>query len=101
MRPELGRTQYLGSEVLEVAGRMTDVGVDVLLGSSSLDLEGDRRAGRVGEAQDLGDFMGERAWVQGYVSRLVAKLAIWPADWAVGYTYAGSQARRARVRQTW
>lgn len=49
--------------MLGVAGRRTGVGVDVLLGSGSLDLEGNRRAGRVGKAQDLGDFMGERACV--------------------------------------
>lgn len=61
MRPELGRTQYLEEDVLEVAGVVESVEVNALFGSGSLDLEGDRGACRVGEAQDLGDFVGEGA----------------------------------------
>lgn len=64
MRPELGRTQYLEGTVLEVAGRVKSGYVDVLFGCGGLDLEGDRCARRVGKAQDLGDFVGERAWPQ-------------------------------------
>jgi hypothetical protein len=48
MRPELGRTQYLEEDVLEVAGMLAGVEADVLFGSGGLDLEGDRRARRVG-----------------------------------------------------
>lgn len=64
MRPELGRTQYLEGRVLEVAGQVKGVEVDVLFGRGGLDLEGDRSACRVGEAQDLRDFMGEGACSQ-------------------------------------
>jgi hypothetical protein len=48
MRPELGRTQYLEEDVLEVAGVVESVEVNALFGSGSLDLEGDRGARRVG-----------------------------------------------------
>ena len=58
MRPELGRTQYLEEHALEVVGAWKGAAVDVLFGSGGLDLEGDRSACRVGEAQDLGDFVG-------------------------------------------
>ena len=72
MRPELGRTQYLEEDVLEVAGVVESVEVNALFGSGSLDLEGDRGACRVGEAQDLGDFVGEGAYSQWNVSHVVA-----------------------------
>ena len=72
MRPELGRTQYLGEDVLEAAGVVEGVEVDVLFGCGGLYLEGDRRACRVGEAQDLGDFVGEGAYSQRNVSHVVA-----------------------------
>jgi len=49
MRPELGRTQYLEGDVLEVAGAVKGVQADVLFRCGGLDLEGDRRACRVGE----------------------------------------------------
>jgi len=64
MRPELGRTQYLEERALEVAGQVKDGREDALFGCGGLDLEGDRSACRVGEAQDLGDFVGERACPQ-------------------------------------
>lgn len=81
MRPELGRTQYLEEHVLEVVGTWKGAAVDVLFGSSGLDLEGDRSACRVGEAQDLGDFMGERACSQWICQPGGRKLAIWPVVW--------------------
>jgi hypothetical protein len=37
-------------------------GRNILLWCGSLDFEGDRLMGRVGQAQDLGDLVGERAW---------------------------------------
>ena len=46
--------------------------MDVLFGCGGLDLEGDRSACRVGEAQDLGDFVGEGAYSQWNVSHVVA-----------------------------
>lgn len=58
--------------MLEVAGRVESVGLCVLFRRGGLDLEGDRSAGRVGEAQDLGDLVGERAYVHRYVSQVVA-----------------------------
>ena len=61
MRPELGRTQYLEEHVSEVAGAVEGVEKDVLFRRSGLDLECDRRACGVGEAQDLGNFVGEGA----------------------------------------
>ena len=78
MRPELGRTQYLEEHVLEVVGTWKGAAVDVLFGSSGLDLEGDRGAGRVGEAQDLGDFVGEGACWKWICQPGGRKLVIWP-----------------------
>ena len=49
MRPELGRTQYLEGDVLEVGVVAKGVEMDELFRRSGLDLEGDRRACRVGE----------------------------------------------------
>lgn len=46
--------------------------MDVLFRRGGLDLEGDRSACRVGEAQDLGDFVGEGAYSQWNVSHVVA-----------------------------
>ena len=81
MRPELGRTQYLEEDVLEVAGVVESVEVNALFGSGSLDLEGDRGACRVGEAQDLGDFVGEGACSQWICQPGGRKLVIWPVGW--------------------
>ena len=47
--------------MLEAAGVVDNVEKDVLFRCGGLDLEGDRRARRVGEAQDLGNFVGEGA----------------------------------------
>lgn len=43
-------------------------GQNVLLGSGGLDFEGDRLIARVVQAQDLRDFVGERAYVLWFVS---------------------------------
>ena len=81
MRPELGRTQYLEEHALEVVGAWKGAAVDVLFGSGGLDLEGDRSACRVGEAQDLGDFVGEGACSQWICQPGGRKLVIWPVGW--------------------
>jgi len=78
MRPELGRTQYLEGDVLEVGVVAKGVEMDELFRRSGLDLEGDRRACRVGEAQDLGDFVGEGACSQWICQPGGRKLVIWP-----------------------
>lgn len=81
MRPELGRTQYLEEGVLEVGVVAKGAEMDVLFGRSGLDLEGDRRACRVGEAQDLGDFVGEGACSRWICQPGGRKLVIWPVGW--------------------
>ena len=86
MRPELGRTQYLGEDVLEAAGVVEGVEVDVLFGCGGLYLEGDRRACRVGEAQDLGDFVGE-----GACSRWICQPGV-VASWLSGQLGGADQA---------
>lgn len=61
MRPELGRTQYLGVWVSGVfrEGCGTEC---VLLRRSGLDFEGDGVTVGVVQAEDLGDLVGEGAW---------------------------------------
>ena len=81
MRPELGRTQYLDRHVLEAAGIVDSVEKDVLFRCGGLDLESDRRARRVGEAQDLGDFVGEGACSQWICQPGGRKPVIWPVGW--------------------
>lgn len=72
-----------GRSVLGVGGLEED-GANILLWRSSLDFEGNGLAGRVGEAQDLGDLVGERAWVW-YVS--------WGmASWLFGQREGGGRA---------
>jgi hypothetical protein len=66
--------------LLEVAGRGEFVEVDVLFRRSGLDLESDSGTGRVGQAQDLGDFVGERAYSQWYVSHVVASWLLGQLD---------------------
>jgi hypothetical protein len=75
-------------DVLEAAGTFKGVEVDVLFGSGGLDLEGDGRACRVGEAQDLGDFVGE-----GACSRWICQPGV-VASWLSGQL-------NGRIRQTY
>jgi hypothetical protein len=69
-----------GGRLLEVAGRVEFVEVDVLFRRGGLDLESDSGTGRVGQAQDLGDFVGERAYSQWYVSHVVASWLLGQLD---------------------
>lgn len=52
----------------KAAGELDRTGQNVLLGSGGLDFESDRLIARVVQAQDLGDFMGEGAYVLWFVS---------------------------------
>jgi hypothetical protein len=70
-----------GRACMRVGRAGKGVKVDVLFGSGGLDLEGDRSACRVGEAQDLGDFVGEGACSQWICQPGGRKLAIWPVGW--------------------
>lgn len=62
MRPELGRTQYLGVGKGGVSGKYWRGGDGhfLLFWSSSFYFKGDRLCVRVVEAESLGDFVGER-----------------------------------------
>ena len=60
--------------------------MDVLFRRGGLDLEGDRSACRVGEAQDLGDFVGE-----GACSRWICQPGV-VASWLSGQLGGADQA---------
>jgi hypothetical protein len=64
-------------------GGLAGCGGNILLWRSSLDFEGNGLVGRVGQAQDLGDLVGERAWI---CQPGNGKLAVWPE--IDGRTYA-------------